>query len=36
VISHAVANLTLFLLTVFASGHFTDAQGRVLDLWYQL
>jgi CAAX prenyl protease-like protein len=36
VISHAVANLTLFLLTVFASGQLTDAQGRVLDLWYQL
>ncbi len=36
VISHAVANLTIFAATVLASGRMTDAQGRVLDLWYQL
>jgi len=36
VISHAAANLSLFLVTVFASGHLQDAQGRLLDLWYQL
>ena len=36
VISHAAANLTIFVVTVFASGRFTDAQGRLLDLWYQL
>jgi hypothetical protein len=36
VISHAAANLTIFLLTVFASGRLQDAQGRLLDLWYQL
>jgi hypothetical protein len=36
VISHAAANLSLFLLTVFASGRLHDAQGRLLDLWYQL
>ena len=36
VISHAVANLTIFLLTVLGSGQLEDAQGRLLDLWYQL
>jgi CAAX prenyl protease-like protein len=36
VISHAVANATIFAVTVLASGRFTDAQGRLLDLWYQL
>lgn len=36
VISHAVANLTIFVATVLASGRLTDAQGRVIDLWYQL
>jgi hypothetical protein len=36
IISHATANLSLFLVTVLASGRFHDAQGRLLDLWYQL
>lgn len=36
IVSHAVANATIFILTVTASGRFADAQGRVLDLWYQL
>ncbi len=36
VISHATANLAIFVVTVYASGRFTDAQGRLLDLWYQL
>jgi CAAX prenyl protease-like protein len=36
VISHAVANLCIFLLTVLGSGRLQDAQGRLLDLWYQL
>jgi CAAX prenyl protease-like protein len=36
VISHATANLALFVATVYASGRFEDATGNPLDLWYQL